>query len=243
MVKFLFILILLLTHSFNPTKSAYCEKTQYAQIISSGEFLYRYDIYDTHYDNLICLLESTYFVEIVGETHDSYRVNYNGIGGYVKHTAVRKVNGTPTTPYPDNIRILTYNKNCYLRHTPESNDDNKISILPANCDSLKYIGKTIGETVEDFGKDTWYYVEYLNVKGYIYSSYVSSISSVFPNGEKLSFIEDTPKIINPLTNTQCTIIVICLTLPTLLILYLMFRKPRKKRLPRKQSVDIDDDIL
>lgn len=243
MVKILIILIFIFLPSFNPTKSAYCEKTQYAQIISSGEFLYRYDVYDTHYDNLICLLENTYFVEIVGETEDAYRVNYNGIGGYVKHTAVRKVDGIPTTPYPSDIRLLTYNKNCYLRLTPESNENNKISILPANCESLKYIGKTIGETVEDFGKDTWYYVEYLNVKGYIYSSYVSSISSIFPNGEKLSFIEDTPKIINPLTNTECIIIVVCLTLPTLLILYIMFRKPRKKPLPPRQNVDFDNEMF
>ena len=243
MCKIILILMMILIPYFQPTKSAYCESTQYAQIISSGEFLYRYDVYDTHYDNLICLLENTYYVEILGETEDAYRVNYNGVGGYVKHTTVRKVKGTPITPYPTDIRLLTYSKNCYLRSTPQVNNDNKISILPANCESLKYIGKTLGETVEDFGKNTWYYVEYLNVKGYIYSSYVTSISSVFPNGETLGFIEDTPRTINPLTNTECIIIVVLLTLPTLLILYLMFRKPRARRIRRRQTVSFDDDML
>lgn len=242
MIKFLLFLLIIL-FPFSATKSAYCDQTQYAQIISSGEFLYRYDVYDTHYNNLICLLENTYFVEIIAETEDAYRVNYNGISGYVKLSSVRKVKGIPTTPYPYDINLITYSKNCYLRSSPKIDENNKISILPANFDGLKYIGKTIGEKAEDFGKDTWYYVEYHNVKGYVYSSYITSVSSVFPNGEKLVFIESTPKIINPLTKTECIIIVTCLTLPTLLILYIMFRKPRIKKLPRKQSVDFDDEIF
>ena len=243
MLKFILLLICLITQLPQPTKNAYCDKTQYAQIIVTGDFLYKYDIYDTHPNNLICLLENTYFVEILGETEDSYRVRYNGINGYVKTTSVRKVKEIPISPYPSNIRILTYNKNCYLRSTPEITDDNKISILPANCDCLTFIGKTLGETVEDFGSNTWYYVDYLNVKGYIYSSYVTSISSIFPNTEKINYIEKTPQIINPLTKTECVIVVICLTLPTIFILYIMFRKPKPHKVRRRQKVIIDDDLL
>lgn len=241
MVK-IFLVILLICFTFSPTKSAYCNDTQYAQILNSGDFLYRYDVYNQSFSNVICLLEKSYFVEVVSQSTDKVRVNYNGIGGYVKPSSIRLVKGTPTIPYPTDIKIQTYNKNCYLRTTPERGE-NTISILPANCTNLIFIGRTIGENIEDFGQNTWYFVEYLNVKGYIYSSYVQSISSIFPSGENLAYMADTSGIINPLTNLECIIIVIVLTIPTLAILYILFHKPREHRPKRKIKIDYGEDNL
>lgn len=241
MVKFLLI-IMLISFVICPTKSAYCETTQYAQILNSGDFLYRYDVYDQSYSNILCLLEKTYYVEVVSQSTDKVRVNYNGVSGYVKPSSIRLVKGTPTTPYPTDIKIMTYDKNCYLRSTPERSE-NTISILPANCTNLTFIGRTVGENVEDFGQNTWYYVDYLNVKGYIYSSYVQSVSSIFPNGESLAYVADASGLINPLTNLECIIIVIVLTIPTLLILYIIFHKPNASRPKRKVKINYDENNL
>lgn len=238
----IFVIIFIIITSICPTKSAYCESTQYAQILNSGDFLYRYDVYDQSHSNIICLLEKTYYVEVISSSTDKVRVNYNGVSGYVKPSSIRLVKGVPTTPYPTDIKLQTYNKNCYLRTTPERGD-NTISILPANCTSLIFIGRTIGENVEDFGQNTWYYVEYLNVKGYIYSSYVQNISSIFPNGENLAYIVDRSGLLNPLTNLECIIIVIVLTIPSLLILYIIFRKPHDKKPHRKVKIDFGEDSL
>lgn len=241
MVKILLIFITFFV-SITPTKSAYCENTQYAQILNSGDFLYRYDVFDQSHSNVICLLEKTYYVEVISQSTDKVRVNYNGVSGYVKPSSIRLVKGVPTTPYPIDIRIQTYGKNCYLRTTPERGE-NTISILPANCTSLVFIGRTIGENIEDFGQNTWYYVEYLNVKGYIYSSYVQNISSIFPNGENLTYIVDKSGLLNPLTNLECIIIVIVLTVPTLAILYIIFRKPSSKNPKRKVKIEYGEDNL
>ncbi len=227
---------------FAPTKSAYCDSPQYAQILNSGDFLYRYDIFDQSASNIICLLEKSYYVEVVSQTSDKTRVNYNGVTGYVKPSAIRYVKGVPTTPYPTDIKILTYSKNCYLRSTPEKSN-NTISILPANCKSLIFIGRTVGENLEDFGNNTWYYVEYLNVKGYIYSSYVASVSSIFPNGENLAYIKDATGLINPLTNLECVIIVFALTLPTLFILFIIFRRPKVRQTKSRVQIDYSEDNL
>lgn len=240
MIKVVLILILIFS-PLTPTKSAYCDNTQYAQIVGSGEFLYKYDVYDQSYSNIICLLEKTYYVEVLSLGSDEVRVSYNGMTGYVKPSAIRLVKGIPSTPYPSDIKLCTYNKNCYLRKTPERGE-NTISILPANCDSLVFLGRTIGENIEDFGQNTWYLVEYHGVKGYVYSSYVSSIGSIFPNGENLAFMKDESGLINPLTNAQCVLIVVLLTLPTLGILYIIFRKPSEHSKKRKVKIKYDDSL-
>lgn len=241
MIKIVLI-FLVFCFAFCPTKSAYCDSKQYAQIISSGDFLYKYDVYDQSFNNTICLLEKTYYVEVVSQSSDKVRVNYNGMAGYVKPSSIRLVKGTPTTPYPTDIRLQTYNKNCYLRTTPQLSE-NTISILPANCTNLTFLGRTIGENIEDFGQNTWYLVEYLNVKGYIYSSYVQNVSSIFPNGENLAYITDASGLINPLSNLECVVIVIALTAPTLVILYIIFHKPHNHKTKRKIKIDYGEDNL
>lgn len=239
MIKTL-VIVLMMCSFLTPTKSAYCDSAQYAQIVTSGEFLYRYDVFDQSFSNILCLLEKSYYVEVISQTSDKVRVNYNGVSGYVKPSAIRLVTGTPSVAYPTDIKILTYNKNCYLRTLPEVSE-NAITILPPNCQSLRFIGRTIGEKVEDFGENTWYYVEYLNIKGYVYSSYVSNISTIFPNAENLAYISEQVGIINPLTNLECIIIVIALSLPTMLILYIIFKKPSEHKVKRKDKINLDEN--
>lgn len=223
----IYLVVLLILMSFCPY--TYCN-SNYALITDSSAKLYLKPEKDDSIKNIICVMEDTYYVEIL-HTYDEnyYKVNYCGVTGYVLRQTVKRVDGTPKKPYPENVSLKTIRNNVYLRTTPEKSN-NSLTIVPPNCTELKYIGYVYGEQVDDFRENIWYYVKYLDVYGYIYSEYVDSISPIPRNIEQLSFLNnDFDDIVNPLSNGTCVLLVIVLTLPTLLILYFLYRKPKPKR--------------
>lgn len=225
--------------SFINVPVTYCEPN-YARIIDTRTFLYKTANNDNNTKNIICIMENTYYVEILlTYDEDFYKVNYNGVSGYVLRNQVKKVSQTPTNPYPKDIKMLTINNNVYLRSTPEKTNNN-LSIIPSNCANLRYIGKVYGEQLDDFRDNTWYFVEYQGVFGYIYSEYLKSVDQIVPNIEELSFLNDSDfdDIINPLSNSTCAIIIAILLAPIMLILFLLYKKPNKKKEKFKEKVVI-----
>ena len=242
MRKILFCLVCLIFINHNANYYRVFAEGSWAQVVTSGCYVYKTPEINNNIKNIICVAENTYYVEIVSKVNETfYKVNYNGyIGGYVLIDEVKKVNGSPVTPYPSDIRLTTYDKNCYLRSTP-TKDDNVISIIPSNYNGLTFIGKTYGEQIGDFEDNIWYLVEYLGTIGYIYSSYVANINTIFPNTENLSYQNnDYDTIINPLSNTTAIIIIVALTLPTLIIIYILYRKPKKIK-PKKSVTFYEQD--
>lgn len=214
----------------------------WAQVVTTGCYIYKTPEINNNIKNIICVAENTYYVEIISKYNETfYKVNYNGYnGGYILIDEVKKVVGIPTNPYPNDIKLTTYDRNCYLRTSP-SKEDNIISIIPSNYSGLTFIGTTYGEQIGDFEDNIWYLVEYLGVQGYIYSSYVANINTIFPNAEKLSYQNnDFDTVINPLSNSTSIIIVICMSLPTLIIIYVLYRKPKKTKV-KKQSIAYEFD--
>lgn len=200
----------------------------YAMIKDDPAYLYVSPNDSNDVKNIICIMEDTYYVEILNTFDEKfYRVNYNGVTGYVLRSAVGKVDGIPDTPFPNFVTLKTVSNNTYLRSTPLKSD-NALTIIPANCTELEYIGYVYGEQVDDFRDNIWYYVKYLGICGYIYGEYVASISPIPQNVEQLSFLSNYEPMVNPLSNGICILIVIVLAIPTILILYLLYRKPRRK---------------
>ena len=232
--------LILISFVCNSTTIVYAENT-YAQVVSRGTYVYKTPEINNNIKNIICVAENTYYVEILSQFNERfYKVNYNGTSGYMLIDEVKKVKGTPETPYPSNIKLTTYGKNCYLRSTP-TKEDNTISIIPSNYNGLKFIGITYGEQLGDFDDNIWYLVEYLDVQGYIYNSYVSSINTIYPNTEQLSFLNnDFDVIANPLSNAQATTIIVCLSLPTLLIIYILYKKPKFKKSKTKKNIEVNE---
>lgn len=200
----------------------------YAMIKDDPAYLYVSPDDSSDVKNIICVMEDTYYVEILNTFDEKfYRVNYNGATGYVLRSAVRKVDGIPNTPFPNFVTLKTVSNNTYLRSSPLKSN-NALTIIPSNCTELEYIGYVYGEQVDDFRDNIWYYVKYLDIYGYIYGEYVTSISPIPQNVEQLSFLSDYEPLVNPLSNGLCILIVIVLTIPTFLILYLLYRKPKRK---------------
>lgn len=216
--------------------------TRYARIENST-YLYRSTTLDDTISNIICIAEKTYFVEIISDYNTHYRVNYNGINGYVKKNDVKEVSSTPSTPYPYNI-VLTIGNNCNMRSTPttKSSTNNILTTLYENEQNLEFIGRIYSEEAIDFGGSTWYYVKYNNMYGYIYNKYIKNITPIYENTENVTYLS-TPvdRIENPIYHTPSLILIIILLIPCISILFILYKpkKPNNKKIKTRKSKIIE----
>ena len=234
MIKLILFLFTFISFCYVPSIT-FCSDNNYARIIDNHTYLYKTASDDNNIKNIICILENTYYVEILLiYDEDFYKVSYNGVSGFVLRNKVKKVSSTPLTPFPKDIKMMTINNNIYLRSTPEKSNNN-LSIIPSNCTNLKYIGKAYGEQLDDFRQNLWYYVEYENVCGYVYSEYIVSVSDIYPNVEEISFLNtnDFDEVINPLSDTSCLALITIMLIPMLLVIFLIYKKPRKGKYKEK----------
>ncbi|MGN0960714.1 MAG: hypothetical protein ACI4PF_00775 [Christensenellales bacterium] len=213
--------------------------TRYARVESSTE-IFRNMSDSNNISNVICIAEKSYFVEIIGNYDNFFRVNYNGINGYVKKNDVKEISNTPSTPYPFNIKI-TIGSNCNLRSTPttKSETNNIIATLYTDEQNFTFIGRIFSEEAIDFGGSTWYLVNYQGTYGYIYNKYVKSITPIYENTEEVIYLStNVPKTENPITHTPSLILIIVLLIPCILILLILYlpkkhlAKPKPKKSPR-----------
>lgn len=204
---------------------------KYARIEKST-YLYKTNNENTSFENIYCMTEKTYFVEIIGDYGDFFRVNYNGQTGFIKRNDVKEITNQPNTPYPYNIKILV-GSNCNLRKSPttQSSISNVICTLYTNEADITFIGRTFGEEAIDFGGTTWYYVKYKDNYGYIYSNYIKSITPIYENYEEVSYIEETNQLqnFNPITHTPSIILIVILFIPFIIILFILYFKPKSQQ--------------
>lgn len=214
----------------------FAETSHFAQIKNSNTFLYKSAELDNNF-NKWCYLEKSYFVKVISDYNENYyKVEYNGINGYVKKTDVCLVNEIPKTPYPNSVTFKTGNSNCYLRDLPQvkSAINNTICVIPANT-KLEYLGKIIGEEAVDFSGSVWYLTNYNGNIGYIYSGYTNSITEVKPNTEIVTeFLGSNYTTINPISNTNCLIIIFLTLIPCIFILVMLYC-PKKGKINNLHS--------
>jgi len=236
------ILILICTFCilFSSSYEVYA-KTSYARA-SQAVNLYKYSENNST-ENIICLVEKSYFVEIISESNDYFRVNYNGISGYVKKNEVKEVNNTPSTPFPYNIKI-TLESDCNLRTTPTSKSsiNNIITTLKAGESNFTFIGRIFGDEAIDFGGTTWYYVNFQGNYGYIYNKYVKSITPIYENTEVVTYkTVNSEKTVNPITHTPSLLIIVILFIPCLFILIILYvPRRRNKRIKHHKEPKVID---
>lgn len=242
-MKIALILIILIFSIFaKPSVSVvYASDYRYARIVDGNVNLYKFTTTDNSIDNVLCVIEKTYFVEIISEGSEDYKVNYNGVIGYVKKNDVVPVSGNPTTPYPVNINLVV-GSNCNLRKTPttRSTASNIISTIPKGETNITFIGRVFSEEVIDFGGTTWYYVMYNGEKGYIYNQYLKSASPIYPNTEEVSVFDDTKyDTLSPLSNSSSIAIMVLLFIPCLAILFILYVPlSHKSRAPKERKEKI-----
>ena len=238
MRKFISVLIIFAISFYfsNPT-ICNASTSKFARIEKTTE-IFKSNSTEQNLNNILCLAEATYYVEIISDYDSLYKVNYNGITGFIKKTDIKEVVNTPITPYPYNIK-MSINSNCNLRSTPTTKSDtnNVISTIYTTSENITFIGRVVGEEAIDFGGNTWYYVCFEGNYGYIYNNYVKSITPIYQNTETFTYATNLSNTIdNPIKDPPSLIIMCILAIPLFAVLYILYLPKKRKPRSRKQQI-------
>lgn len=243
-IYFLVLICLLNVFTLN-IDTVNAESNSYAQIISDNAYLYRNATNNPDISNIWCEIEQSYFVEIITDYNDNFfKVNYNSVIGFVNKSDVKEIINTPKAPFPSNINVnINSNSGCYMRSLPisKTTTNNIINTLDKGTNNLLFVGFTYGDECVDLKGTLWYLVKYNNDIGYIYSDFVQSKVTLYPNIEEVSYLNNniSSTMLNPLSNTNTLIIVITILIPCIFILILLFipkTKFKKVKVKPKQNI-------
>ena len=235
MKKFLILLIGLYLCFPTFTSPVYALSAEYYRVNNSHTYIYS-DISLSQQSRLF-LLPETYFVKAkLDPIQNSLNVEYNGITGYVNVDDVTPVFQTPTTPFATHIINLLPVSNAIIYSQPTTSSP-YLGTLPFDATSILVYGKCSGEQSVSNSSTDWYYIKYTSttqgiITGYIYHSVISSFTPALPNTEVLETKPSTPTnstpIISPeLQDTNNILVIVLITIPLILLLYLLIA-PHKK---------------
>lgn len=214
------------------------ETRQYYAKISSDE-VYLYSQPNESNDFREFKLPTSYFVLLTAEANNRfYSCKYGDVNGYIKKEDVLPMNGTPVKPYanfattyvlaPDGID---------MRSTPYKTPVNVVARLGFLEDNILFYGSLEGDNFIPKKTNIWYYCKYINPTtsqsqfGYLYSFYCDT-PEIPLNMEEFAIVEgnlfpslapQTPKPSTSLSGTAKTLIIVGVSLPCVVILYLLIK--------------------
>lgn len=233
-MKLIIFAILIFLNSILPTNKIVYAETSFAQAKKSTHLYKNTNFLD---ESILCIVEETYFVEILAEADNLYKVNYNNVTGFVKKNDVLEVLNIPNTPYPYNIQ-LEIGSDCNLRSSPttKSKVNNILTTIYKGETNISFIGRIYADEAIDFCGTTWYYVNYNGYTGYIYNKYVKSITPIYKNTENVTFIKNEEiKLTNPIVHTPSLILILIMLIPCILIILILYLPRKFKIKNRRQS--------
>ncbi len=254
-ILFLFIVSCFVILSSQPSFSSYADESYsyYAKILGNAYF---YELPDEK--TSLFTIPSTYFVLLIGEEGDFYKAKYLDIYGYVKKSDVTPMNGTPTSPYP-NQKFRNYNDGGLTVYSSPSTSGNALGKLAFEGQYLLY-GTMIGEEMFSQSTNVWYYCkldgETSSIYGYVFSYYCDLFDGFIENTEY--FPEITEELIftstttaepqGGLSDTVVAIIILSVSIPCLIILYLLLSPSKKGKLKKnlirkKDYYEFNEDDL
>lgn len=173
----------------------------------------------------VCSLPSSYFVQIIEDKENVYKVSYLDIDGYVKAESVTIVDYLPLNKYPTSLSCSLSNdgNSITLRSSPFIKDDNVIARLDSE-EIVEYYGSKKGDTqIEKLG-DEWYYIKDKNGNfGYVYNLYLNP--PVIETNDYLATEKTTSSLTSSLSlsSTQSGIVIALLSLLFVILVYFCTR--------------------
>ena len=150
-MKTLLIIINIFLSIFQPIKQVNAENISYAQITQSGSYLYKTPQDNTNYSNVFYILENSYYVQLLSDyNNEFYKARYIDTVGFVKKSQVQCVQGSPKTPYLNNIKFRVYSnssRGMYDKPFANSNNPTLKVYLPLYCEDLIYYGKYMAKAL------------------------------------------------------------------------------------------------
>lgn len=270
---FVFLLSVL---GLNVPKTTFASNTFFAQV-PKGASVYFFSAPQKSDENVLFVLPSTYFVELLKNANeDFYYARYNDIYGYVLKSDVKPVKNTPMVPFATNVNFRIFvPSGANLRSTPHNNGSlNLVYSIPFLDNNLLYYGVAFGDEAISRKGNVWYYCKYytgnLTYTGYVYSPLCDELATLPENTETVEFLDNisfedevtstSGDVFKGLSSTTTTIIIIFVSLPCLLLIYLLFKptrlaeqsqqhtpsrkrdKRKIKRLKNSDYFELDDDF-
>lgn len=225
-------------------------KQYYAKVQSDDVFFYDQPLEEDQHQ--LFVLPTTYFVVVYADANDEfYACRYDNLTGYVKKESVSVMEGTPQKPFATfaTFRLFAVD-GLDIKSTPYNLSSNTLARVPFLQDDLIYYGNKIGDDLVPDKTNIWYYCKYTtgleSFQGYIYSAFCDQLAQIPLNNEKFAIVS-TPIFSSQdavtlpatqLSGTAKTLIIIGVTLPSILILYLIIKPTlitEHKTAKRKQT--------
>lgn len=247
-MKTFLILLNLVLNFFQPIKFVEAESDAYAQIVNVGCYLFKTPTDNTNFNNVYFMLENSYFVKLLSDYNDEFfKAQYLDVVGYVKKSQVQCVQGTPKTPYLNNISFRVYSNASRAMYDKPYANSNKPTLkvyLPLYCEDLIYYGIIYGESAIEERTNIWYYCKYTvtNECGYVYSDSCDKMDTIIPNSEKLPFISspdwntstsNNPRLI-ALNSKPFKISIVIICIPFVLFVFFLIKFAYIKKQNKKE---------
>ena len=237
MKKILFLIVLFLLPSpfFYADIQTSAESSFYAKIQKDDVYMYA----TANTSSPLFIIPKTYFVKITAEENGCYLAQYRDIVGYVKKEEVTPMNGTPLTPfYIEEFRAFLPN-GTGLYANPDLNSSSQLLTIPYLYSNLTFYGNIYGNSIPN-KSNNWYYCKYEDQYGYVYSVFCDQIESPPINNESFDVISSPlfaeKEKVSSLSSTAMAFIIIGVSLPCLIVLYLLVKpnlmqtkSPKEKR--------------
>ncbi|MBR2391685.1 MAG: hypothetical protein IKB06_04260 [Clostridia bacterium] len=236
--KILLFLIIVLFGNFPTRKaSAVSESMMYAKVFSDC-VLYKSPNLSSHIDNVYFVIPETYFVVVLEEFNECFKVQYDRYVGYVKKDKITKVSFVPIVKFLENVTVdIKSSAGTQVWNRPTTSGT-VLTVIPAGTCAVKYIAVAHGEIPSGGNSDCWYYVLYTPsfnstsvFEGYIYSENTINLSPIFSNIENdpeiIDNVKSNDKIIY-LSSTVKTILIAVIAIPIILLFLIILYKLSKK---------------
>lgn len=217
-------------------------------VLIQSQDTYLYKLTDTDEFIAISTIPQSYYCTLVSEDDETYyEVTYYDLDGFIKKSDAVIVDYEPVTKYA--LGTLTINidsSSVNLRSDPDHTADNVVA-SGSNSETLSYYGSCSGSSPIATYSDMWYYCKTTNQYGesvncYVYSAYCTAI----PIEENdLQIVMYTPEeesstdiSIPEMSSTMTAIVVVCLCIPTVIVMILLTRKDApSQKTPRYHHYD------
>lgn len=239
MKKLAFLLLIAFLTPSLPSISVKAEETltYYAKVLNQANF------YSSASESSpLFTLPNTYFVLLIGQEGDFYRAKYLDLYGYVKKDEVTPMDGVPTSPYPNEV-FRNFNDNGLNLQSQPTNSSATLGKLDFLEEYTLY-GTTTGQEPFPNSTNVWYYcnatINGVSTFGYAFSYYCDIFDGFTENTEyfpaitgELQFSSQTPEN-GGLSDTVIAIIILAVSLPCLVILYLLLSPSKKLKTSQRR---------
>lgn len=228
-------------------------ETYFARVLNDDVMLYKTPNEQDDYSNVYFILPRTYFVELVDEEGEFYKVNYISFSGYVKKNSVQAISGVPTNPYLTDVSFRVYSEQSRdLRSEPttKSGTSQQVAYIPLYSRNLTFYGRVVGETLVEERTNIWYYCKYSadqEYYGYVYSDFCDFMTGYVDNPEQVTYIENPSFTTTAsattdaqLNNKATGIIIAVLMVPALIFIFLIVKGGKLLQRDRTKSKEVKD---